>query len=136
VLNPGDAGLLGSLDRLNAADASASRDGGATIAAHVEHLAFGLSLMNRSAAGEANPFAGADWSAAWRRAGVTEEEWAELKAGLRNEIERWHRALASPGDTRGAELDGVIGTIVHLGYHFGAIRQIHAATRGPRATAP
>jgi hypothetical protein len=74
VLNPGDAGLLGSLDRLNAADASASRDGGATIAAHVEHLAFGLSLMNRSAAGERNPFAGADWSAAWRRAGVTEEE--------------------------------------------------------------
>lgn len=136
VLNPGDQGLLGSLDRLSALDASASHDGGGTIAAHVEHLAFGLSLMNRWAAGERNPFAGADWSAAWRRGEVSDDEWSDLRGRLRNEIERWHGALAGRRDARGVELDTVIGTIVHLAYHFGAIRQIHSATRGPRATAP
>ena len=32
----------------------------------------------------------------------------------------------------GPELNGVIGSVVHLGYHLGAIRQIHVGARGPR----
>ena len=55
VLNGGDTGLLRSLDHLSAAAASAPSAGGPSIAAHVEHLRYGLSLMNRWAAGE-NPF--------------------------------------------------------------------------------
>ena len=47
VLNSGDPGLLASLDKLSAADASRSVHGGATIAAHAEHVRYGLSLMNR-----------------------------------------------------------------------------------------
>ena len=31
------------------------------------------------------------------------------------------------------ELNGVISSIAHLAYHFGAIRQIDRATRGPAA---
>jgi hypothetical protein len=31
------------------------------------------------------------------------------------------------------EVDGVIGSVVHLAYHVGAIRQIHAEARGPKA---
>ena len=37
--------------------ASQTSHGGASIAAHVAHLTYGLSLMNRWAGGEANPFA-------------------------------------------------------------------------------
>ena len=47
VLNSGDAGLLRSLDKLSATDASQSVNDGATIAAHARHLQYGLSLMNR-----------------------------------------------------------------------------------------
>ena len=50
VLNTGHAGLLKSLDRLSAADASRSFNEGATIAAHAQHVRYGLSLMNRWAA--------------------------------------------------------------------------------------
>lgn len=50
VLNSGDAGLLRSLDELSAAAASRSVQGGATIAAHAQHVRYGLSLMNRWAA--------------------------------------------------------------------------------------
>lgn len=132
VLNPRDAGLLMSLDELSADAASSASGGGATIAAHVDHLRYGLSLMNRWAAGE-NPFDDADWSASWQRAGVSEEEWAELRAGLRGEVERWHAALQEPRDVAGVELDGMIGSIVHLAYHLGAIRQIAPAARGPKA---
>ena len=47
MLNKGDAGLLTSLDNLSASAASKSGAGGASIAAHVDHLRYGLSLMNR-----------------------------------------------------------------------------------------
>jgi hypothetical protein len=133
VLNPRDAGLLGSIDRLSAEAASASTRGGATIAAHIAHLQYGLSLMNRWAAGE-NPFRDANWSATWQMSTVSESEWRELRDGLRAEVDRWHAALEAPRDIRGKELDGVLASIVHLAYHLGAIRQIDAQLRGPRAT--
>jgi len=131
VLNRGDAGLLKSLDTLDSAAASRSTDGGATIAAHVDHLRYGLSLMNRWAAGE-NPFLDADWAAAWKTGAVDDAEWADLRARLRNEVEGWETALASDRAVRGIELSGVLGSVVHHAYHLGAIRQISARTRGPK----
>ena len=133
MLNPGDAGLLRSLDRLSAEAASRSADGGATIAAHVEHLRYGLSLMNRWAGGE-NPFGDADWSAAWRTARVSDAEWEQLRAGLRDEAHRWLAALGTPREVQPVEINGVIGSIAHLAYHLGAIRQIDRTIRGPAAS--
>ena len=133
MLNPGDAGLLGSLDRLSAEAASASSEGGATIAAHAEHLRYGLSLMNRWAGGEPNPFATADWTAAWKTTSVSDDEWAELRAGLREEAQRWLQALGTPREVQPIELNGVVSSIAHLAYHLGAIRQIDRTTRGPKA---
>lgn len=130
TLNRGDAGLLASLDRLTAADASRSTFGGATVAAHVDHLRYGLSLMNRWAAGE-NPFNDADWSASWRRSSVSDAAWKELRSALGREAHRWLEALGTPRDVSAIELNGVVGSIPHLAYHLGAIRQIGAASRGP-----
>ena len=131
VLNGGDAGLLASLDRLTADDASMSSHGGASIAAHVAHVSYGLSLMNRWAAGE-DPFASADWNAAWQIGVVSNAEWDRLRTELRMQIDRWLAALAIPRDLRPVEMNGVIGSVVHLAYHVGAIRQIHAGARGPK----
>lgn len=130
ILNRGDAGLLASLDKLTARDASSSASGGATIAAHVDHLRYGLSLMNRWRAGE-NPFDDADWSASWRRTRVTDNEWAELRSSLRREAHQWLAALGAPREVNTMELNGIAGSIAHLAYHLGAIRQIGVAARGP-----
>ena len=65
ILNTGDIGLLRSLDKISAADASRSANDGATIAAHAQHLRYGLSLMNRWAREGGNPFANAKWDEAW-----------------------------------------------------------------------
>jgi hypothetical protein len=130
ILNRGDAGLLASLDKLVARDASSAASGGATIAAHVDHLRYGLSLMNRWSAGE-NPFENADWSASWRRTSVTDAEWAELRSGLRREAHQWLSALRTPREVNAMELNGVAGSVAHLAYHLGAIRQISVAARGP-----
>src|SRR5213080_5104225 len=81
MLNRGDAGLLRSLDKLSATAASAATATGSSIAAHVDHLRYGLSLMNRWAAGE-NPFADADWTSSWRKTTVTDDEWRRLRAEL------------------------------------------------------
>ena len=132
MLNSGDVGLLQSLDRLSAAAASRSLNGGATIAAHAQHLRYGLSLMNRWAAEGGNPFADATWEAAWKTATVSETEWEEIRNGLRDEAHRWMQALSSSRDVSDVELTGIIASIPHLAYHLGAIRQIDKDARGPK----
>lgn len=130
VLNRGDAGLLRSLDTLTASDASATANGGASIAAHVDHVRYGLSLMNRWSAGE-NPFDSADWSTSWRKTTVSDAEWRQLRDGLRAETTRWADALRRPREVRTVEMNGIVASIVHLAYHLGAIRQIDRTARGP-----
>jgi hypothetical protein len=130
VLNPGDEGLLRSLDKLSARAASEITPTGSSIAAHVDHVRYGLSLMNRWSAGE-NPFANADWASSWRKTMVSDEEWRTRRADLAREAARWLEALGTPRDVQPMELNGMIGSIAHLAYHLGAIRQINSATRGP-----
>jgi hypothetical protein len=131
VLNRGDAGLLASLEKMTAIEASTASQGGATIAAHVAHLSYGLSLMNQWAAGT-NPFESADWSAAWHIGAVSEPEWTRLRDELREVADRQITALKTPRDLLPMELDGVIAEVAHVAYHMGAIRQIQAAARGPK----
>ena len=132
VLNTGDAGLLRSLDTLSAADASRSVNDGATIAAHAQHLRYGLSLMNRWASDGGNPFADAKWDEAWKMSAVDPNAWREIRNGLRDETRRWLTALSSARDVTDIELTGMIASVAHLAYHLGAIRQIDKQTRGPR----
>src|SRR6187397_1494109 len=95
ILNSGDIGLLRSLDKLSAADASNSSHGGATIAAHAQHLRYGLSLMNRWATEGGNPFADAKWDEAWTMSGVDAAAWQEIRNGLRDEAHRWLQTVGS-----------------------------------------
>jgi hypothetical protein len=132
ILNSGDVGLLRSLDKLSAAEASRSVNGGATIAAHAQHLRFGLSLMNRWAAEGGDPFADATWDEAWKTFDVDAPTWKAIRNGLRDEAHRWLMALGSPRDVSDVELTGMIASIAHLAYHLGAIRQITKDGRGPR----
>jgi hypothetical protein len=134
MLNPGDPGLLRSLDRLSAEAASKPAvPGSASIAAHVDHLCYGLDLMNRWNDGESNPWSSADWTASWRRTTVTETEWAALRDRLGDATRRWSQALQTPRTMSLLELNGVIASIAHLAYHLGAIRQIDRSIQGPKA---
>lgn len=133
ALNRGDEGLLKSLDKLSAAAASSTHAGGGSIAAHTDHLRYGFSILNRWVAGEDKPWTGADWTASWKKNEVTDAEWARLRADLRREAIAWTDALRTPRDLDNMELGWVIGSIAHLGYHLGAIRQIDRGARGPTA---
>jgi hypothetical protein len=132
MLNSGDMGLLRSLDTLSAPAASRSVNGGATIAAHAQHVRFGLSLMNRWAKDGGNPFADAKWEEAWTIAVVNDTDWQEIRSGLREEAGAWLQTLSSPREVNSMELSGMIASIAHLAYHLGAIRQIDKGVRGPK----
>jgi len=132
MLNSGDAGLLRSLDALSAAAASRGTNGGATIAAHAQHVRYGLSLMNRWATEGGNPFADAKWEEAWTIGEVDAIQWQEIRSGLRDEARGWTQALSAPRDVNDAELAGMIASIAHVAYHLGAIRQIDKHLRGPK----
>jgi hypothetical protein len=133
VLNPQDPGLLKSLDKLSAEQASVVPPGGnASIAAHVDHLRYGLGLLNRWSAGE-QPFAGADYSASWKRITVSEQEWVSRREALRNEAYAWREALKNPREFSTFELTGVVASVAHMAYHLGAIRQMDRSIRGPLA---
>src|SRR5918992_1872469 len=95
LLNPGDPGLLRQLESIDARAASARpMPGKTTIASHVDHVHYGFTLMNRWIAGEANPFADADWNASWQRTTVTEDQWRTLRDNLRREADKWRKVVA------------------------------------------
>jgi hypothetical protein len=45
-------------------------------------------------------------------------------------------SVRSPREANAMELSGMIGSIAHLAYHLGAIRQIQRNLVGPRHDAP
>jgi hypothetical protein len=134
VLNSGDRGLLASLNQLSAQHASRSSNGGATIAAHADHVRYGLSLMNAWTPG-GNPWANADWSASWKISSVTDQQWQAIQDDLRDESRQLLETLHTPMNVSRQEMNNIIGIIVHLAYHLGAIRQIERNARGPKESA-
>ncbi|MGE3403266.1 MAG: hypothetical protein AB7K63_11790, partial [Vicinamibacterales bacterium] len=114
VLNSGDVGLHASLDRLSAEEASRSANDGATIAAHAQHVRYGLSLMNRWAREGGNPFADATWEAAWETGTVDAATWDEIRRGLRREADEWLKVLGTAREVQDIELTGMVASIAHL----------------------
>lgn len=133
VLNRGDAGLLASLGRLSAAAASETAGGAPSIAAHVDHLRYAFVLLNRWASGNPVPWQETDWSASWARNEVSEEAWRALLDDVRREAAAWAQALATKQDVGPVEAGWLAGSVAHVAYHLGAIRQIDRAARGPSA---
>jgi hypothetical protein len=125
ILNPGDPGLLRQLQSISAVTASARLiEGRSTIAAHTDHVHYGLSLATRWAAGEADPWANADWNASWQRTTVTEEQWQALRDNLQREAAAWREATATLSQWDPVAAAGAVAIVAHTAYHLGAIRQI------------
>lgn len=131
-LNTGDRGLIASLDALSAETASARPGGRSSVASHVEHLRYGLDLLNREAKGE-RLWAVANWADAWTHQAVTEEQWRTLRADLAHQAQAWLDVMKHPPAWDDVGLGSAVGSIPHLTYHLGAIRQLAQAASGPPA---
>ncbi len=134
VLNQNDPGLLKQIESLSAEIASSRPiPGKTTVAAHVDHLHYGLSLLNRWADGETNPWKDADWNASWQRTVVDDAEWQGLCTRLRVAAATWREAVENYGDWDELSAAGALASAAHTAYHLGAIRQILAAMRSNNA---
>ena len=130
ILNPGDPGLHRQLETISAATASEQPiPGKPSIASHVDHVHYGLSLLTRWLAGEENPWADADWNASWRRNAVTDDQWGILRQNLREKADTWQSAVSRRTEWDDLNAAGALSTIAHTAYHLGSIRQILAAAR-------
>jgi hypothetical protein len=115
-----DAGLLGTIDRLNAKAASrASGSGGSTIAGHVQHLVASLTLSVQWMHGESTR----DRSGSWTVRIVDDAAWATLRRELRRAYEALNVAIETQQDWNEDALGGAMGAIAHAAYHLGALRQ-------------
>jgi hypothetical protein len=128
IVNPKDPGLLRQMESVSA-DVASKRPmpGNTTIAAHVDHLLYGLTLLNRWAAGEPNPFASADFNASWKRTKVTDAEWKDLCGRLGKASADWKQAFERRTEWDHISACGALSSCAHTAYHLGAIRQILAA---------
>ncbi|QDT53462.1 hypothetical protein Pan44_14790 [Caulifigura coniformis] len=128
ILNPKDPGLARQMESISAETASTRpMPGQTTIAAHLDHVLYGLTLLNRWADGEENPWATADWSASWKRTVVNEAQWKDLCGRFRDGAARWKKTVATRTDWNPLTACGAIASCAHTAYHLGAIRQILAA---------
>ena len=125
LLNRGDPGLLRELETIEASAASKPpTPAQTTIAAHVDHVLFGLSILNRWAAGEKDAWAGADWNASWQRTTVTDDQWRTLRDGLRQEAGKWQKVVVTRTNWDDFGAAAALSTAAHTAYHLAAIRQI------------
>ena len=77
--------------------------------------------------------AGHDWTASWRKNVVSDTEWRKLRDELRREADAWAAVLRTPREVSDVEAGWMAGSVAHIAYHMGAIRQIDRTTRGPTA---
>lgn len=94
----------------------------ATIAAHVEHIAFFLDVVPKYVAD--NNFR-ADWGDVWARVStVTPEEWEASQQRLREAYQNIREFAKNTPDwmTKDA-VAGAMGMLMHNAYHLGEIRQ-------------
>ena len=116
-------GLLATIRELDATQASqAPVPGSASIAAHVEHVRWFVAMLNAFARGERPAIA---WKESWGVHEVDEAHWDALQSDLEREYEELHRHLQTGLETDDEQrLMSGLGTIVHVAYHVGAIRQM------------
>lgn len=114
-----DAGLFGTLGKLAAADASRTR-GKTSIAAHVNHVIFGLDASARWIEGDRTTH---NWKESWATSSVNDEEWARMLDKLRVSYRDMRRDIELYASSSKESMGGVIGALAHVAYHLGAIRQ-------------
>jgi len=127
MLENGHAGLLGTINGLSAATASAAlTPSEPTIAAHCGHILFLLTFYYGHELGQ-NP--AADWEGSWASHVVDEPAWAALRGQLQSTydavVARFTPDSAWPEPRVGA----AILLLAHCAFHVGQIRQLLTALR-------
>ena len=124
LLNQGDIGFLGTLRRMTPDQAIRHPiPHRACAAGHAHHIWFHLNLLNRAYQGEPS-FANANWASSWEVGDLTADKWLAILDALEHEVKDFRQCLAKQPTFDITGLTATLATIVHIGYHLGAVRQL------------
>jgi len=115
------SGVLPTLAGLTAEQASKSVDGHPSIAAHARHTHFHLRVSKEWILGDHGR---RDWKGSFLPNTVTEAEWRALQQELQRSREELLDVLRSLDDETFLSEGAGMGSIAHVAYHLGAIRQL------------
>lgn len=120
----GGTSLLETLAGISAEEASTPIvAGGTTIAGHVDHARFYMSVIRDYMEGKWHDKV--DWPGSWKTKTVTEAEWDALRKSLDDDYRALRGHLEGIADWNDEErFGGAFGIIVHTAFHLGAIRQM------------
>ena len=118
------ASLFETLAQISAADASQPMGNCATIAAHVAHTTYYLTVLEDRMFRRDLSYV--DWNEIWREvSSVDQDEWKRMIADLKATYERIMSHLDNAAEWEGShELSCLLGIIAHSAYHLGEIRQM------------
>jgi len=114
-----DSGLFGTLEKLGAAEASRIL-GRTSIAAHVNHVIFGLHASARWIEGDRTT---RKWDESWSLSSADDAGWKHTRERLRTAYRDLKRAIEVYAMESEEALGGTLGALAHVAYHLGAIRQ-------------
>ncbi|WP_051314609.1 hypothetical protein [Alteribacter aurantiacus] len=116
-----DSGLLGTIERINAREASMILPSSeASIAAHVHHTLYYLQVSGARLLDEKRRV---DWDLSWRIHEVDEGTWQAFKSQLREEYENYMSRLRDISFTS-EQTATVSAALAHSAYHLGALKQL------------
>jgi hypothetical protein len=123
----GKEGLFDAFESIDAARASIKPNPDCpSIAAHTYHIRFALRGANGDIRGEENE---GTWESSWDKQSVTEEEWRDLIASVREEYAFFLGIMSNgPEILEGDAVIGSLAMLPHMAYHLGAIRQLMKVT--------
>jgi hypothetical protein len=115
-----DAGIFSTLSGLTAEQASRPNGKHPSIASHVRHMIFHLRVGYEWVNGDQSR---RDWKASFLPQSVTAVEWRALIEEFGSVRDEYLRTMKGLSPEKFAEEGAGMGTIAHLAYHLGAIRQ-------------
>jgi len=116
-----NGGVRQTIAGLTAEQASRTRDGHPSIAAHIRHMAFHLRVSHEWIRGDHSK---RDWIGSFKPFTVNDAEWEGLKQELERERRAFIDVMRGLSDAEVVENGAGMGTIAHLAYHLGAVRQL------------
>lgn len=119
--DPNSTGFIGTNETLSSSAASkTSGPHDNSVAAHAWHLRFALRAACEWIHGD---HSSKNWEESRKIQEVDDDEWVKIKSKLREEYENFFRLIEAADLSNKEILTGIIGTIAHVAYHLGTIRQ-------------
>jgi hypothetical protein len=117
--NKPDAGFIGLLSKLSAADAS-RKIAGNSIASHAHHVRFSLIEAASWIRGDHSQ---RDWAESWNVNEVDNEVWSRIRQEIFEAYKDLREAIGSHAFSDVEAFGGAAGVVAHMSFHLGAIRQ-------------